>query len=328
MALPNSTIPYPLPDAFADALNLEWGIDLVSVFVGCALWGISCTQAFLYYSSNYNDRFLLRLLPLYLWVLDTVHQAILCVGLYRYLVKGFGDPNILTLARPELLYSLVPQIFVINASQIFFAYRIGRFSGYLWPVMLCVIPLSLAQMAVSLFFMIRGLLLPTIENLVSITWTTYAVHSINSAQDIFFAATLIYLLSKANNAVTSTNKTMTRILIVSVNTGLITAIIGVLTIITLAARPTTQIYASLNFLLCSLYTNSVLANMNARSFIRQRQGKGSEIGIKMTTVRFQRSDHEGTSGDMNISHINSYPPPATTSKHDEESLEYNRNSNF
>ena len=78
-----------------------------------------------------------------------------------------------------------------------------------------------------------------------------------------------------------------RLIAVVVSTGLITAIFGLLAIITvrvflrntflfncfqLATLPNTLVYGAVTFVVCTLYCNSVLANLNARSFIRDGSG--------------------------------------------------------
>ncbi|PIL37556.1 hypothetical protein GSI_01250 [Ganoderma sinense ZZ0214-1] len=97
-----------------------------------------------------------------------------------------------------------------------------------------------------------------------------AFWGVQAAEDVLISLTLIFLLwqRRISDGFKSTDKILHRLTVFVINTGVWTALCALFTIITLAAYPNVQIYVSLNFVVCPLYCNTLLANLNARGFIR------------------------------------------------------------
>ncbi|KIJ06274.1 hypothetical protein PAXINDRAFT_20528 [Paxillus involutus ATCC 200175] len=65
-----------------------------------------------------------------------------------------------------------------------------------------------------------------------------------------------------------TDRMLLRLILVSINTGLWTAVLALLSIILLVSLPATElVYAGVYYPLCTLYSNTFLANLNIRSYI-------------------------------------------------------------
>ncbi|KAM5542340.1 hypothetical protein V8D89_003799 [Ganoderma adspersum] len=97
-----------------------------------------------------------------------------------------------------------------------------------------------------------------------------AFWGVQAAEDVLISLTLIFLLwqRRISDGFRSTDRILYRLTVFIINTGVWTALCALFTIITLAAYPNVQIYVSLNFVVCPLYCNTLLANLNARGFIR------------------------------------------------------------
>ncbi|EMD32695.1 hypothetical protein CERSUDRAFT_77086 [Gelatoporia subvermispora B] len=94
-----------------------------AMLVGVLLWGITCAQAYHYYTASavclrplrqlsdaivqhYDDRGILRMIVLTTFLLDTSHQALVCHTIYTYLITWYNNP--LNLLR--VVWSLEAQI--------------------------------------------------------------------------------------------------------------------------------------------------------------------------------------------------------------------------
>jgi len=66
----------------------------------------------------------------------------------------------------------------------------------------------------------------------------------------------------------STDRMLLRLIFISVNAGLSTALFALLFLILFLIYPTDLIYPALYLPLCTAYCNSLLANLNMRSFVR------------------------------------------------------------
>jgi len=65
-----------------------------------------------------------------------------------------------------------------------------------------------------------------------------------------------------------TNNMINRLIILTINTGMATLLVTLLTIIFYKAQPNTLNYTFFNILVSPLYCNSVLANLNSRDYVR------------------------------------------------------------
>ncbi|KAJ3996552.1 hypothetical protein F5050DRAFT_1807662 [Lentinula boryana] len=65
----------------------------------------------------------------------------------------------------------------------------------------------------------------------------------------------------------STSSALKKLIVISINNGIWTALFAILDLILYVAYPTTTLYLIFDFTMCSLYTNTLLANLNARDYV-------------------------------------------------------------
>jgi len=253
---------------FADV----YGIQLAGIFVSCALYGASALQVFVYYINKPQDKIGLKILPIWLIIVETIHQFLLCVALYKLVVNNFGNQGVINIVVPELFVGTLFQGFVTYSAQLFFIYRIWNFSKLLKLFPIFALPLATLTFGLTLANNSLVLKNGSISFLSSILWTTYATHAINTFLDVVFSIAMVYLLTKENTLFVKHNGMVQRFVIVVVNTGLVTSIATLLTVIFLKAEPVKLVYVFFDFLISPLYVNSVLANLNSREYIRGPAG--------------------------------------------------------
>jgi len=235
--------------------------------------------------SEPKDPLWLKALPAWLILIETSHQALACVAIYKIVINNFGNEGVIAILTPELFISTLFQGFVAFSAHLFYIYRIWKFGKRLIIVPLICIPLTTVQLGMTLGNNSAVLKHKSPEFLSSIIWTTYVTHAINVFLDFAFVIAMIWLLSQEKRSPFSkTNRLINRLIILTINTGFATATATFLTIVLLAASPNTLIYVFFNYLISPLYCNSVLANLNSRAFVRGSEPQGSSFEFSKTLV--------------------------------------------
>ncbi|KAF7330986.1 hypothetical protein MVEN_02438700 [Mycena venus] len=279
-----AAIPFPVFDVL---LAQTYGIALAGVFVSCALFGVVALQVFIYYTKKTKDPFLIRAMPAFLLVMEFIHQVLLCVGIYKPIINHFGDEGIAAAIfselfvwyRPDYLKAVLKILQIASffqglcatSAHLFYTYRICMFRKGLWIVPCISIPLTLTQLAFNFANQILTLIHRDIAYIQTIAFTVYVTHGVNAFLDIFFVVCMVILLSKEYTIFSQTQSMIRRLTVMVINTGLITTIATLLTIIFIGVQPATFTYAFFNFWVSPLYANSVMANLNSRDYIRGRR---------------------------------------------------------
>jgi len=238
-----------------------------------ALWGATCVQTFLYFIHHARNDFLpLKILVAYLWMADTAHLVLTLLGVYQLTVVHYGDLAFVNTISTNFLWSLFLTTIVSCPVQLYFTYRIWLISGKKRIFSMFFILLAVAQPAIyTAFLVICYGNITTNRTLYAIKELLIAVWSISAGIDVLIAASLVYLyinkFKTATSGFQSTNKFLDRFTVWTVNTGIWTAICSLFTIITLTAFPTSPAFTAVAFLICPLYCNTLLANLNCRGYV-------------------------------------------------------------
>ncbi|KIK81237.1 hypothetical protein PAXRUDRAFT_832991 [Paxillus rubicundulus Ve08.2h10] len=249
------------------------GAELLATFVSVALWGTACMQTLVYFVQYPKDDVALKALVWWLWITDTVHQVLLVDGVYTSQITDFCDYGRVSTVVPEFLWQLFLTSLVAIPSQVFFTYRIWRFTGGQWIYFALLAPVAAFELGGALSFLALGTITPTAAELVSFGPASVftAVQVVAAAVDITISSGLVYLLYRSREQALRGSRTVIQnLVILTINTGIWTALFAVFTFITILAFKNTLIYAALYFPLCPLYCNTVLANLNARELLRSR----------------------------------------------------------
>jgi len=261
----------------APTLDETLGAFYIGVIAGAALWGISCMQTYLYYTSYPRDLPQLKVLVFVVWGLDTVHQVLISHAVYIYSVKNFANPAILG----EVVWSVLAEV-VINALtslivQYFFVYRIWRLSNANYLLTVPVAVLSLGQFLGFVVYCVKayGGHFTTFPQILTLKDLDVALNIITAVTDLAIAAVLTYLLHRSRTGFRRSDSVITKLIVFTVNTGLLTSINAMCSFISYVANPTSFIYICFFFVMGRLYANSLLATLNARNNIREQSRNDS-----------------------------------------------------
>ncbi|KAF9023684.1 hypothetical protein BDZ89DRAFT_1162636 [Hymenopellis radicata] len=249
-------------------LHNTMGALLIGVIVSSALWGITCMQTFQYITIYWKrDSLGLRLLVSATFFFDTLHEILICHTIYMYLVVNFANPTQLGVIEWSILAEVVPSALVALLVQGFFAYRVWilsrRNKGRIYLVSLLG-ALVIAEFTVALIYFGKAWSLKVYSNSFKIRSLSQSMNIVGAVGDIFITASLIFFLHKSKSGMQRSNQVMNSLILFSLNTGLLTSICAFMSLIMILVYPDTFLYITFFFNLSRLYSNSLLATLNAR----------------------------------------------------------------
>ncbi|KAI9069019.1 hypothetical protein FKP32DRAFT_1671725 [Trametes sanguinea] len=217
------------------------GVTFVGVCISSMFYGVTCLQTFTYYRSARakKDGRSLRLLVLALLALDSAHQAIVIHAAYNYLVLDVLDPLKLIL----LVWS-VPAEIVFNAV------------------------LTLANFSTNLAYAIQTF---QYNDLFSAE-KALRNHGIGGlcvsvVTEAMLSLSLAYYLNAQRTGLRKSNDMITKLIALTVTTGMLTTVFNIADLIAYIARPTDLYVLCFNFMLGKLYANALLTSLNSREYV-------------------------------------------------------------
>ncbi|KAJ7173650.1 hypothetical protein C8R46DRAFT_1083518 [Mycena filopes] len=267
-------------------LDKTLGAGFIGVVVAAGLHGVSCVQAWWYYTHQ-NDRWPLKFLVAAVMIFDTVHQALISHTVYTYLITNYNNSAELG----DIVWSLLVEVLFNGLTallvQSFLTVRIWRLSnGNKWLTGAASL-LVLAEFGCVLAYVVISLHLHTFVELAELKDLSIVVNALAAAGDVFIACSLCGLLWRSRTGFHRSDTMIKKLVMFSVNTGLITSLCAIASLISIAAAGKTFIYILFFFCMGRLYCNSLLATLNARKMIR-----GAADGVHTTSENVSLSLRE------------------------------------
>ncbi|KAJ3787494.1 hypothetical protein GGU10DRAFT_433084 [Lentinula aff. detonsa] len=269
-------------------LHSTMGALLIGVLISGALWGISAIQTYFYFSVwessalplsllrpsssktfRHQDTLQLKLLVVFISILDTAHQIMLSHSIYMYLVSGFGDVKYLGVVTWSMITMVLLSALIAVTIQLFMCWRIWILSknNVYWIVP--IVAIVLASFAITIVYFEKCWSLRTWSELESLSKISRAVNGLNFGGDIAISFAMVYLLRNFKPGIESTDALINRLMGFCLKTGLLTTVCAILSLISISVWPNTFIYITFYCVLARLYTNSFLSTLNAREQLRK-----------------------------------------------------------
>ncbi|GJE98226.1 hypothetical protein PsYK624_144510 [Phanerochaete sordida] len=271
----------PLP-----ALHLDntLGAAYIGNILAAVFFGFTNVQMYIFFT-HFNDGVVLRSLVSFLWVLDSLHLALICHTIYFYAVTNFANP----LAMLDVTKTIMAHVIVTGISDVtvrgIFAYRVWLVSQGKRLLLIAIIVPSLLCFACSIAFPIRGLQIGTYAGFAHISWILYTAFITGVIADTTIALSLCYFLAKRRTGVRRTDSIVRILMIYSVNTGVLTSLCAICVLVTYAVMPSNFVFIAFYFVLPKLFLNSLLGTLNARERLRGfAKGSGGLVSIPLSAV--------------------------------------------
>ncbi|KAJ3723379.1 hypothetical protein C8R42DRAFT_666072 [Lentinula raphanica] len=136
------------------------------------------------------------------------------------------------------------------------------------PLTLLIVLFVLGEFACSVAFTISSLKLVTWEDLTQLKSLSMTVNVLGAVADVLIAAGLFYFLHRSRTGFKKSDTMISKLIMFTVSTGLLTSICAVASLLSILIWGKTLIYVAFYFSLGRLYSNSLLATLNARKSIR------------------------------------------------------------
>ncbi|KAK7042080.1 hypothetical protein R3P38DRAFT_2888445 [Favolaschia claudopus] len=251
-------------------LNNTMGSMLLGVIFSAILYGISVLQCMFYYTRYERDPMYLKFLVASTLFLDTLHLSFVVHTVYHYLISNYYENDALQAMVWSVSLEALPTGVTAGLVQSFYAHRIWRMSHGNYFSTGFVLFLILATSACGTAWVIMALQCRTYQDLLRISPLTITINALSTAADVFITMILCFMLHRSNPASLETESMVNRLILFTINTGLLTSLCAVAALVSLIISPRTLIYASFYFCIGRLYSNALLASLNARSVIRGR----------------------------------------------------------
>ncbi|KAJ8093485.1 hypothetical protein PM082_020342 [Marasmius tenuissimus] len=263
----------------------------LGTLIATALWAVTCVQTWYYFDNYPHDGYLLRGTVVATFISDTVHQVLICAIVYTYFIVNFGDASVMQrvlgyVRSVEVLFNGLTGLIV----QIFLTYRIWTFKRNI-PLIILLGTLIVGGFATAAAYMGMGIAmeLDTYEKLKELRGLSMSINALNAITDLTISAAICTYLNISRTGFAWSNHVINRLILFSINTGLLTSVCACMSLITILVFPDELIYFGFYFISEYVYSNSLLATLNARKSIRNGPSSNStELEVRSRSVRNPR----------------------------------------
>ncbi|KAJ3576374.1 hypothetical protein NP233_g461 [Leucocoprinus birnbaumii] len=305
-------MPPPIP--------LLFGPMLIGAFFNTTLYGVLILQALLYYQ-NYKrrDSKWLKLFVLYLVVAETLNSGFSIGLLYEPLILKFGQPAATTFfplllpaarLRPALPYSSLG-IAISTPIQLFIAWRISVINRRWW-ISAVIGVLALISSSGGIWLAWTVVHVQRFARKPDLHWPALMWLLASAIADVLITVSLVYSLARRKTGFVQTDDTINKIIRMTVQTGLITAIFAVLDVICFLVLPNTTLNFVWDLALSKLYTNALMSTLNARQSLGQMLSPGqsaTNYSTGLTNVLFSDESFMRSHGSHGLSSEGTAKPP-------------------
>jgi len=239
----------------------------LSYLFNWGLFGVLTVQVYIYYIAFPRDDYRRKSVVSLAYVLEIVQVGLSTRDVYRAYAIGWG--NAAALDDIGLLWFSVPILtgFISCLSQLFYAWRISALSHNPWVVS-AISVLSVTQASLSMW---DGVECKRVGRFTLFTHTSVfrakiLASSGSALTDVAITCCMFYYLRKAKNAsmITRTTTMLTRLIRLTIESGLITAAVASVNVILFAASQDTLMYTIPLVVTTKIYSNCLLALLNSR----------------------------------------------------------------
>jgi len=294
----------------------------VTICVAFILYGMTSIQTYACLRNFPGDSKRVKATVIVVWLLETVHTAFCVEFTYQYLIIGYGNPLILAKIHWSAGVLTTTTLVIVIIVHSFFIYRVWVLSNKCLPAV--AIPTILVLINTGFDAAVTAFLFKykTWEAFHAQTETLVAVYVASSllvAIDIMVTVILVYYLHGRRTRYERTSHLVRQLEMYVVNSGAITIAASMSVLLTFALLNDNLLYAGLEQILCKLYTNALLATLNARKIkggtfvssdpseanshelsLQSDMARRAKISARPTSIHISQQVTSDTAGDASI----------------------------
>ncbi|CAE6478081.1 unnamed protein product [Rhizoctonia solani] len=245
------------------AMDISLGPILLGTIVNIWLYGIMVTQTTMYFVAFPRDHGWIKLMVAYMFIVDTLN-SIFNIGLvWKYTITYFGDYERILVSSWWFNVEPMMTVMISSSTQCFFAWRIAKLTGQTW------MGWAIAFSALIQFFggtatTVGTFILQEFSRFHELTVPVIIWLVLSAVTDVFITCILSWYLHTHRTGFSKTDDVITRLVRLTVQTGLITTVWATTDLIVyLCFQNNLHVFFQLP--LCKLYTNSLMSTLNSRA---------------------------------------------------------------
>ncbi|KAJ7472564.1 hypothetical protein FB451DRAFT_1249970 [Mycena latifolia] len=251
-------------------LNANTGAYQIGVLVSYVLFGVTTTQAYLYYTRFPKDSRSLKALVVFVWSCELAHALCLGMTLYTWTITDSGRSDILKYFPAPLGAAELFSGCVAATVQAFFGYRIyvlskkPYISYFTWTLSFLR---WLAAIVLGVAAVWKNPLMHAYEE--KWAWLINALWAVSITNDVVITATLVSLLyQQRNDGQRRTVAMIDKLIVWTIETGMVTSISNFIILILFVTMPDNLVWLAQWSIGTRLFSNSLLASLNSRASLR------------------------------------------------------------
>ncbi|KAF9445151.1 hypothetical protein P691DRAFT_710809 [Macrolepiota fuliginosa MF-IS2] len=247
-------------------VQLSYGPMLIGVFINMILYGILVAQTYSYYQLYKNDARWIKYLVLYLFIVETVNTGIDMAMMYQPLILEYGHQ----LIRFPVMFAAEPITIVAISTpiQLFFAWRIRLLTKQNIIAAIVAI-LSLVSFAGGIWTTIMITIIKLFKRKPELHWPALMWFLAATVADVLITGTLVINLSRRKTGFAATDDAISKIIRMTVQTGMLTALFAIGDVIFFMTLANTALNFIWDLALTKLYANCLLSTLNARAGLKE-----------------------------------------------------------
>ncbi|KAJ8503530.1 hypothetical protein ONZ45_g10787 [Pleurotus djamor] len=294
MSTPTSSVPPPSQTGSVSANQTVHGsidfsgVGFAPLFFGFSLsttlYGILVIQTYVYFLTYKRDKLWLRLLVLYLFLMETamtIYNGVVVCGITTDLsvVGRFKDSGV-DPSEKMMSNNTIFTVLLSTPVQLFLAWRI-RIMDAPKITSILIILLSFTSFGGGIA---TSILVPRSDQVMDMSNASTVPRSASSPPfvwlgasalaDLFITGTLVYTLHAKRTGIKATDDILQNIIKITIETGMLTFVCTIVEAALFASSVPEPLYLIPDMMISKLYANSMIATLNARSRHTRRTSQG------------------------------------------------------
>ncbi|KAI0960798.1 hypothetical protein AcV7_000085 [Taiwanofungus camphoratus] len=268
--------------ALAELVKSTMGAILLGLVFSSTVFGVTLLQTYQYYDRYWSDTLWLKLFVALIGALDTAQLVTVIHSNWWFLIQNYGNINSLTIVPWSLGVEVGITTSIGLLVQSFFAMRVWMLSRGNRIITGTIILLTTTQFVLGVYYAAKGQETKLAVTIATITWASTASLACSIAGDVVITSSMCFFLHRSRSGVKRTDKLIDVLIIYTVNTGLLTTICAICTIILSETNSGSYWDTMFYFMISKSYVNSALATLNARERLRKTVWNSSATPVPLT----------------------------------------------
>ncbi|KAI0763284.1 hypothetical protein BD413DRAFT_210443 [Trametes elegans] len=289
-------------------VSSTFGAILLGNFVGLTLFGVNLHQTFRYFRLFPKDALVLQAVVIATLISEILHTIMGIHICYYYLISSYFRPTALLEGVWSIKLLSLNMGIVMFISQSFFARRVYLIGQHHKILAYVTGVLLLGELAFATASTVETYIQVTFQKFTGYAWLIPCGFAMAFLADGLVAVSLTTVLRRSRANMQRTDSLFDVMLVYSVNTGALTCVLSIFSLVFGVVFPANLIYAGFNTVVTRLYANALLAVLNSRRSAVDHGIEGFETG-SLGLAAYQVKVEKVTAEQWNVPQV---PAPQPT----------------